>query len=223
MASSPDSTRHRCCDSSANRVERPTSRRRGGTCFASPSSCGLDAREKPTNALGQARMLLPVRSGWVPANETILGRGWGGTEGESGELFEAFVDGCAGLSETLDEVAGKIVLGPEVWTSGMRDTRVSVAFLVACGVAHGLPVIAAPRLKLRGEDVNARAVPGWVTVRGLSSGERSTWLEAAKHRATGTVSYATTEYTSDPLVLADRYSASTDSSTNSNDSASPVW
>ena len=35
------------------------------------------AREKPTNALGQARMLLPVRSGWVPANDTILGRGWG--------------------------------------------------------------------------------------------------------------------------------------------------
>ena len=84
---------------------------------------------------------------------------------------------------------------------GHADARVSVAFLVACGVAHGLPVIAAPRLKLRGEDVNARRAPGWVTVRGLNSGERSTWLEAAKNRATGTVSYVTTEYTSDPLIL----------------------
>ena len=166
------------------------------------------ARELPEQAIRDAKLLVPARSGWLSADRASFGAGWSSAGDDTGDLDTLLEDFCAraaGASPSVARLADTLLARPDAIGQPMvGDTRF-VAFLEVLGVGHGLRPWWSPAVQYRliGDQVMHPERAGRLPGIRVSAEDQRRWREVAASWPRRTNLYETVEYraASDVAVL----------------------
>lgn len=152
-----------------------------------------NARDKPNQALRNARLLLPTQGGWTAAVATRFSGGWGsGDDLETSRLYESFAQEASAEVASLAALRKNLLESPEsaLWPPSLASDQ-GYEFLTAAGVKVGLHPEgrASDVIEIRGWILNSPASLTGVGFSQLTSAEVAMWSRAAVSLKSGAVQY----------------------------------
>ncbi|MFC8849463.1 MULTISPECIES: sacsin N-terminal ATP-binding-like domain-containing protein [unclassified Micromonospora] len=134
-------------------------------------------RDVSPEAVRDARLRVPAKSGWKTANTTYFGFGWGGTSGETDTRLAQLVAAAGDASVDVRGIGDATI---DVAQLGDIDVERWRSFLEAAGVRHGLmPILVqASRMSLSGSQVANPETVGHLPV-DVSADDQRRWREVA--------------------------------------------
>lgn len=127
--------------------------------------------EVPWTEIANVQFRVPTVGGdWIPANEAIFSRAWGGPEDE---LLDQLLERASGGSEALEATRARLLASPGSWPFSFEDQRQLREFLERLGVRPGLVPVPIPRSVLSDDGrsfehlVAANSVPLPIATRDL--------------------------------------------------------
>jgi hypothetical protein len=134
-------------------------------------------REVSPEAVHDARLRVPAKSGWKTANTTYFGPGWGGASGETDNRLAQLVAAVGDASVDVRRIGDATI---ELAQLGELDVERWRSFLEAAGVRHGLMPIwfRSARMALSGLQVANPGIVGHLPVE-VSADDQRRWREVA--------------------------------------------
>ena len=130
--------------------------------------------EPPWQEIGNMRLLVPVQGGeWIPADQALLSKGWGGDTSLLNELLERSSD----LSADFIELQQRLVIEPSHPPFRGQPRQEVRDFLSHIGVRTGLAPDPVPRSTLRAEGLQFERANS-IAPAGLSPTTAELWQEA---------------------------------------------